>query len=149
MLMTQLFTFLARRTETGFAKTVLRRLKHSKLSKSPISLSKLAHHMKGKEDRVAVLVGTITDDVRLLDCPTLKVCALKITESARNRILKAGGKIYTFDELVLENPTGSNTVLLRGNKHREAKKHFGKAPGTPHSGTKPYTRSSGSETNNY
>jgi large subunit ribosomal protein L18e len=35
-------------------------------------------------------------------------------------------------------------VLLRGPKlAREAVKHFGAAPGTPKSGTKPYVRSKG------
>ena len=35
-------------------------------------------------------------------------------------------------------------VLLRGPKNaREAVKHFGKAPGVPHSHTKPYVRSKG------
>ena len=35
-------------------------------------------------------------------------------------------------------------VLLRGPKNaREAVKHFGKAPGVPHSHTKPYVRSNG------
>lgn len=41
-----------------------------------------------QEDKVAVLVGTITDDVRLFEVPKLKVCALKFTETARARIVK-------------------------------------------------------------
>ena len=57
--------------------------------------------------------------------------------------MQAGGKVYTFDELALLAPTGSNCVLLRGPKSREALKHFGLAPGVPHSHTKPYTRSKG------
>lgn len=34
-------------------------------------------------------------------------------------------------------------VLLRGHKKREAVKHFGPAPGVPHSHTKPYVRAKG------
>jgi large subunit ribosomal protein L18e len=72
------------------------------------------------------------------------VCALKFTETARTRLEKAGGTCLTFDQLALRSPRGSNTVLLRGaTKHREAEKHFGKAPGTPHSSSKPYVRSKG------
>jgi Ribosomal protein 60S L18 and 50S L18e len=41
-----------------------------------------------QEDKVAVLVGTVTDDVRLFEVPALKVCALKFTETARARIVK-------------------------------------------------------------
>lgn len=52
--------------------------------------------------------------------------------------------MLTFDQLALLAPTGSNTVLLRGPKNsREAVKHFGPAPGVPHSTTKPYVRSKG------
>ncbi len=36
-----------------------------------------------------MLVGTITDDVRLFEVPKLRVCALRVTETARARILKA------------------------------------------------------------
>ncbi len=83
-----------------------------------------------QEDKIAVLVGTVTDDVRLYEVPKLRVAALRVTETARARILKAGGEILTFDQLALLAPTGSNTVLLRGPKNsREAVKHFGPAPG--------------------
>lgn len=44
--------------------------------------------MKGKEGKVAVVVGTITDDDRLLEVPALKVAATKFTRTARARILK-------------------------------------------------------------
>lgn len=37
---------------------------------------------------MAVLVGTITDDARLYEVPKLRVCALRVTETARARILK-------------------------------------------------------------
>lgn len=41
-----------------------------------------------QEDNVAVIVGTITDDTRVFEVPALKVCALKVTATARARILK-------------------------------------------------------------
>ena len=43
------------------------------------------------------MVGTVTDDIRLLDLPKLTVAALKFTETARARIVKAGGKCLTLD----------------------------------------------------
>ena len=43
-----------------------------------------------------------------------QVCALRITEGARARILKAGGEIITFDQLALRSPKGQNTILLQG-----------------------------------
>ena len=45
-------------------------------------------------------------------------------------------------QLALIAPKGSNTVLLRGHKDREALRHFG-APGVPHSHTKPFVRAKG------
>lgn len=44
-----------------------------------------------------------------------QICALRITEGARARILKAGGEIITFDQLALRSPKGQNTILLQGN----------------------------------
>jgi large subunit ribosomal protein L18e len=58
-------------------------------------------------DRIAVIVGTVTDDIRLLDVPKLTVAALRFTETARARILKAGGRCLTLDQLVLLAPTGN------------------------------------------
>jgi large subunit ribosomal protein L18e len=48
-------------------------------------------------ERTVVIVGTVTDDVRLLDLPKVTVAALRFTETARARILKAGGKCLTLD----------------------------------------------------
>nr|KAF6407920.1 ribosomal protein L18 [Molossus molossus] len=42
------------------------------------------------------------------------VCALRVSSRARSRILKAGGKILTFDQLALDSPKGCGTVLLSG-----------------------------------
>ena len=61
-----------------------------------------------------MIVGSVMNDERLLEVPKMKICALRFTETARARILKAGGECLTFDQLVLSNPKGSNTVLLRG-----------------------------------
>ena len=36
---------------------------------------------------MAVLVGTVTDDVRLFEVPKLQVACLRVTETARARIL--------------------------------------------------------------
>uniref|UniRef100_A0A6N2MYZ3 Large ribosomal subunit protein uL15/eL18 domain-containing protein n=1 Tax=Salix viminalis TaxID=40686 RepID=A0A6N2MYZ3_SALVM len=143
-LLVKLYRFLVRRTGSNFNAVVLKRLFMSKINKPPLSLSRLITFMKGKEDKIAVVVGTITDDIRVYEVPSLKVTALRFTETARARIEKAGGECLTFDQLALRAPLGQNTVLLRGPKNaREAVKHFGPAPGVPHSHTKPYVRSKG------
>ncbi|CDQ84866.1 unnamed protein product, partial [Oncorhynchus mykiss] len=145
-LLVKLYRFLARRSTAPFNKVVLRRLFMSRTHRPPISVSRMIRKMKlpGRENRTAVVVGTVTDDVRIQDIPKLKVCALKVTDGARRRILKAGGQVMTFDQLALAAPKGQGTVLLSGpRKGREVYRHFGKACGTPHSHTKPYIRSKG------
>ncbi|GER24723.1 60S ribosomal protein L18 [Striga asiatica] len=143
-LLVKLYRFLVRRTGSRFNAVVLKRLFMSRVNRPPLSLSRLAAHMKGKENQIAVLVGTVTDDIRVSEIPAMKVTALRFTETARARIEKAGGECLTFDQLALRAPLGQNTVLLRGSRNaREAVKHFGPAPGVPHSHTKPYVRSKG------
>ncbi|VFR01744.1 unnamed protein product [Cuscuta campestris] len=143
-LLVKLYEFLVRRTGSKFNAVVKKRLYMSKTNRPPLSLSRLIAFMSGKEDKIAVLVGTITDDVRVYEVPAMKVCALRFTQTARARIEKAGGECLTFDQLALRAPLGQNTILLRGPKNaREAVKHFGPAPGVPHSHTKPYVRSKG------
>nr|GEV95370.1 60S ribosomal protein L18-2 [Tanacetum cinerariifolium] len=143
-LLVKLYRFLVRRTGSNFNAVILKRLFMSKVNKPPISLSRLVRYMSGKDEKIAVVVGTVTDDVRVDEIPCMKVTALRFTETARARIVKAGGECLTFDQLALRAPLGQNTVLLRGPKNsREAVRHFGKAPGVPHSHTKPYVRSKG------
>ncbi|KAL6564170.1 60S ribosomal protein L18 [Orobanche minor] len=144
-LLVKLYRFLVRRTGSRFNAVILKRLFMSRVNRPPLSLSRLIPLMKGKENQIAVLVGTITDDIRVQEeLPPMKVTALRFTETARARIEKAGGECLTFDQLALRAPLGQNTVLLRGSrKAREAVRHFGPAPGVPHSHTKPYVRSKG------
>ncbi|XP_074990918.1 large ribosomal subunit protein eL18 isoform X2 [Calonectris borealis] len=112
-LLVKLYRFLARRTNSAFNKVILKRLFMSRTNRPPLSLSRM-------------------------------LCALRVTRGARTRILRAGGTILTFDQLAMASPKGKGTVLLSGpRKAREVYRHFGKAPGTPHSHTKPYVRSKG------
>merc|ERR1719442_106505 len=116
----------------------------TKKNKPPVSISKLAKHMEGKDSKIAVVVGPVTDDKRLYEVPKLTVCALRFTETARARITKAGGECLTFDKLALRSPLGKGTVLLRGPvKAREAERYFGRAPGVPGTHTKQRVRSKG------
>jgi large subunit ribosomal protein L18e len=112
-LLVKLYRFLVRRTGSSFNGVVLKRLFMSRTNRPPLSLSRLVRYMAGKEDKIAVIVGTVTDDTRLYEVAALKVAALRFTETARARILKAGGEVLTFDQLALRAPTGSNTVSTK------------------------------------
>merc|ERR1712167_179912 len=148
-LLVKLYRFLARRTEANFNKVVLKRLFMSRHNRPPLSLSKLAKFVRKQEGKMAVIVGTVTDGVRMLECPKgLRICALRVTETARARIVNNGGEIITFDQLAQLSPTGSNCVLLRGPRFaRESARHWaghrGGATGTPGSTAAPYVRSKG------
>ncbi|CAI9118858.1 OLC1v1020486C3 [Oldenlandia corymbosa var. corymbosa] len=109
-LLVKLYRFLSRRTESKFNAVILKRLFMSKINKPPMSLSRLVSYMKGKEDKIAVLVGTVTNDNRAYEVPKLTVAALRFTEQARTRIENAGGECLTFDQLALRAPLGQSTV---------------------------------------
>lgn len=64
-----------------------------------------------QDNQIAVIVGTITDDKRVYEVPAIKVAALRFTETARARIVNAGGECLTFDQLALRAPLGQNTVI--------------------------------------
>ncbi|KAH8685934.1 putative 60S ribosomal protein L18-B [Tricladium varicosporioides] len=141
-LLVKLYRFLARRTESSFNKVVLRRLFMSRINRPPVSISRIAANVSEKSNnKTVVVIGTVTDDNRLLTVPKLSVAALRFTATARARIVAAGGEVLTLDQLALRAPTGSNTLLLRGPKNaREAVKHFGMGP---HKHKKPYVESKG------
>ena len=71
-LLVKLYRFLARRTDAKFNAVVLKRLFMSRSNRPPMSISKIAKEMKGKDKKIAVLVGTVTNDVRILDDALLK-----------------------------------------------------------------------------
>merc|ERR1719439_518854 len=117
------------------------------MNRPPMSIAQLAKHIaKSGEDKIAVVVGSVTYDVRLYEVPKMTVCALRFTNTARARITKAGGECLTLDQLALHAPLGKGTVLLRGPiKARKAERYFGRAPGVPKQGSRarPHVRSKG------
>ena len=139
-LLIKLYKFLARRTDAKFNKILLKRLNQSRVNRYPMSISKLTKLADSEEKRskILVVVGNVLNDERFLVVPKMTVCALRFSEDARKRIISAGGKVLTFDQLAKVAPLGENTLLLRGAHKREALKHFGPAAGAKGSHTKPY-----------
>ena len=74
-LLVKAYRFLARRTGSNFNKVILKRLFMSRINRPPMSLARLVRKMKGdaRADKTAVVVGTITNDVRLLEVPKVEV----------------------------------------------------------------------------
>merc|ERR1712232_642570 len=141
-LLVKLYSFLARRTDSKFNQIVYKRLNQSNANRYPISISRLVKlaNTPEKQKKTLVIAGNVLNDERLITVPKLSVCALRFTTAARSRITAAGGRCITFDQLAKEAPTGQNTLLLRGGRRREAKRHFG-APGKKDH-AKPYVKGS-------
>jgi large subunit ribosomal protein L18e len=92
-----LYTFLVRRTDSKFNKIVLTRLAQTRQLKRPIPFARIAKfmgHRKTSEGKIAVVVGTVTNDSRVMEVPKLQICALKFTETARRRIIEAGNLFF-------------------------------------------------------
>uniref|UniRef100_A0A8C9IJ57 Large ribosomal subunit protein uL15/eL18 domain-containing protein n=1 Tax=Piliocolobus tephrosceles TaxID=591936 RepID=A0A8C9IJ57_9PRIM len=66
--------YLRLRTNSTFNQVVLKRLFMSRTNRPPLSLSRMIRKMKlpGRENKTALVVGTITDDVRVQEVPKLK-----------------------------------------------------------------------------
>ncbi|QPG76292.1 60S ribosomal protein L18A [Brettanomyces nanus] len=127
----KLFGFLARRTDAAFNRVVLRQLFLSKANRQPVSVAKIVRTLKQEDasKKIIVVVGTVTDDLRLHSFPKATVAALRFTRGARTTIEKNGGEALTLDQLATRAPTGANTLIVRGpKKAREAYRHFGMGP---------------------
>lgn len=97
----------------------------SRINRPPLSLSRLARHMKKptREGMIAVVVGSITNDVRLYKVPKLTVAALHVTEKARARILAAGGMLFIFTCIALLGYTSMpNLAVFLRHSHKILKK---------------------------
>merc|ERR1712045_1008546 len=86
-MLVKLYRFLARRTDSKFNKIMLKRLFMSRQHRPPLSLSRLSAN--AKEGKTIVCVGTVTNDTRCNRVPKVKLAALRVTETARKRILEA------------------------------------------------------------
>lgn len=139
-----MYRFLARRTDSKFNAVVLKRLCMSRTNRPTVSISAIAKQLSDSPSKlVVVVVGTVTNDERMLELPQMTVAALKFTKTARARIIKSGGEALTLDQLATRAPTGSNTLLLRGKKTaRKAVRHFG-IPCAPGTHVKPRVASKG------
>ena len=69
----KLYKFLARRTPSKFNKVIANRLCGTRVQKAVMSVSKLSKLMENKEGKTAVVVAPITNDLRMLELPALKV----------------------------------------------------------------------------
>jgi large subunit ribosomal protein L18e len=76
----KLYSFLSRRTESRFNTTIHKRLNQSRLNRYPISISRITRTLSQDKaavtegqtkfnSRIVAVVGSITNDTRLLNVP--------------------------------------------------------------------------------
>mmetsp|Transcript_35091 Transcript_35091/g.68787 ORF Transcript_35091/g.68787 Transcript_35091/m.68787 type:complete len:152 (-) Transcript_35091:1357-1812(-) len=112
----KIYKFLSRRTNSKINQTILRRLVMSRKNQPSISLSRIIRFGPKERNKTIVVVGKVLNDERVFFIPKLSLCALRISSSAKERILKSGGNVFTLDQFAVKFPTGKNSLLLRGSK---------------------------------
>ena len=107
-LLVQLYSFLVRRTDSKFNKTVLRRLYMSKTNQPPMSLSRLAKFMEGK---VCILTENIV-------CGSTRLLSVRSQDSSKCRV---GGQSVEWEGIdffravtfIARDPPRSLSALIR------------------------------------
>ena len=81
-LLVKLYRFLSRRTSSRFNSVVLKRLCMSRTNRPVLSLSAIAKQLSSNPQKpTVVVVGTVTNDERMLDVPQMTVAALKVHQN--------------------------------------------------------------------
>ncbi|XP_051912641.1 60S ribosomal protein L18-like [Hippocampus zosterae] len=125
----------------AFNKVILKRLCQSRTTRCPSHCPGSSRIWVPSLERTAVVVGTVTNDLRLLELPKLRVCALRFTTQAPSPDHQGRRQVCHLRPAgPVEIRTARTTCLMRGPRFREAKRHFGLAPGQKGSTTAPYVR---------
>ncbi|XP_013927718.1 PREDICTED: 60S ribosomal protein L18-like [Thamnophis sirtalis] len=130
----KLYRFLARRTNAKFNKVILKRLFMSRTNRPPLSVSRLA------SAEYSILLSLFSFFLVLQIplsfsffsvCFAVAIVLFLLKEQVVPPLLCAAAHVSL------------NLPSAGPRKAHQVYRHFGKAPGTPHSHTKPYVRSKG------
>ncbi|WP_290901424.1 50S ribosomal protein L18e [Ferroglobus sp.] len=89
-------------------KDVAERLAKPTKHMAEVNVGKIERHLKDNE--VALIPGKVLGAGEI--SRAVKVAAFKFSESAKRKIEKAGGTCMSIEELIKENPKGSNVRIL-------------------------------------
>ncbi|AEA39067.1 60S ribosomal protein L18 (nucleomorph) [Cryptomonas paramecium] len=109
----KLYEFLSRKNVSKFSFLIFKLLKSPSSKKMSVSLSRLICIAKKNTNKIIVVVGKILNDERMVTIPAIRICSLKITESAKKKVLEAGGSFITFSQLAYNNPRGNHVFLIK------------------------------------
>jgi len=89
-------------------KAVARELSRSRKNRREVNIWRINKHTKKGE--TVVVPGKVLGDGSLDH--KLEIAAFKFTQSAKEKIKKAGGKFMSISELIKKNPKGSNVRII-------------------------------------
>lgn len=116
---------------------IAKRLATSNRNRQPVKVTKIVDAVKDS-GKVALLVGKVLDDERVMTLPPVKIVALKWSKSVQKKIEANGGSIHTLDQFIKVAGSLDNIELVKGDVNaRLATKYFGSAPGEKGSTTFP------------
>ena len=99
---------IARKEDAKIWRAVARELSRSRKNRRKVNIWRINKHTKKGE--TVVVPGKVLGDGSLDH--KLEIAAFKFTQSAKEKIKKAGGKFMSISELIKKNPKGSNVRII-------------------------------------
>lgn len=124
-------------------KRIASRLRMSNTARHPVKITRLADEHAKNPENILVVVAKVLDDNTVFVLPKMRICCLDISLSAKVKIEKFGGEVYTVDRLFEESDGLKDITLVKGDMTaRKCYKYFG-AAGEKGSLTYPRTSNKG------
>ncbi|WUR03656.1 ribosomal protein eL18 [Vairimorpha necatrix] len=119
-------------------KRIAKRLTMSNKDRPVVRVSEIVKSLNEDSDKVAVVVGKVLDDERLVTLPPMRIVALDWSKSVQEKVERSSGKFFTLDQLFKICSDLNNMVLIQGDRmKRKSAKYWGKSPGQKGSTTLP------------
>lgn len=132
------YSRVAENTSVLALKKIAKRLKMSGSNRQPVKISKVVEELNGSLDKVAVIVGKVLDDDRMIELPPVKIIALQWSKGVQEKVEKYNGSIATLDQLFKLVPYMDDICLMEGDRNaRKSARFWGPAPGEKGSTTYP------------
>lgn len=132
------YSKVASNTSVLAIRKISKRLKMSKADRQPVKISKIVEELDGSLDKVAVIVGKVLDDDRMIELPPVRIVALQWSKGVKEKVEKYNGSIVTLDQLFKLCQNMDDICLIAGDKFaRKSTKFWGPAPGERNSTTYP------------
>lgn len=121
-----LYSRIAKHSSNLDVQRIAARLRMSNTARHPVNVRRLASEHEKEPEKILVVVSKVLDDETLFTIPKMKVVCLDISRSARAKIEKFGGEVYTLDCLFEISDSLKDILLVKGDMTaRKVYKYFG------------------------